>query len=84
MEKDNVGVSICRVKRYKSKSGYIAKNDSKENDVMNAATTKKLDKTNVSGLTLDKKKLLKSLQGVASSPIDFNKIRNEQKYGKDT
>ncbi len=55
----------------------------KEDDVMNAATVRKIDKTNMSGLTLGKKKLLKSLQGIATSPIDFNKIRNEQKYGKD-
>ncbi len=58
-------------------------NNKKEDDVMNAATVRKIDKTNMSGLTLGKKKLLKSLQGIATSPIDFNKIRNEQKYGKD-
>lgn len=34
------------------------------------------------GLTLDKKKILKYLQGIASSPIDFNKIIEEQKYGE--
>ena len=50
---------------------------------MNAVAVKKIDKTNMSGLTLDKKKLFKSLQGIATSPIDFNKIRDEQKYGKD-
>lgn len=55
----------------------------KEDDVMNAVAIRKIDKTNVSGLTLDKKKLLKSLQGIATSPIDFNKLRDEQKYGKD-
>lgn len=55
----------------------------KEDDVMNATVIRKIDKTNLSGLTLDKKKLLKSLQGIATSPIDFNKIREEQKYGKD-
>lgn len=55
----------------------------KEDDSMNAAVIRKIDKTNISGLTMDKKKILKSLQGIASSPIDFNKIRNEQKYGKD-
>jgi len=54
----------------------------KEDDVMNAVAIRKIDKTNVSGLTLDKKKLLKSLQGIATSPIDFNKLRDEQKYGK--
>lgn len=55
----------------------------KEDDAMNAVAARKIDKTKVSGLTMDKKKLLKSLQGIASSPIDFNKIRDEQKYGKD-
>lgn len=55
----------------------------KEDDSMNAVVIRKIDKTNISGLTIDKKKILKSLQGMASSPIDFNKIRNEQKYGKD-
>ena len=55
----------------------------KEDDVMNATMVKKIDKTNLSGLTLDKKKLLQSLQGIATSPIDFNKIRNEEKYGED-
>ena len=55
----------------------------KEDDSMSAVVIRKIDKTNISGLTMDKKKILKSLQGIASSPIDFNKIRNEQKYGKD-
>lgn len=54
----------------------------KEDDVMNAAV-RKIDKTNLVGLTVDKKKLLKSLQGIATSPIDFNKIRDAQKYEKD-
>ncbi len=44
--------------------------------------TKKIDKSNMTGLTPDKKKILKTLMGSASSPIDFNKIRNELKYGK--
>lgn len=57
--------------------------NSKEDKIMNAATMRKIDKTNVSGLTVDKKKILKSLQGIATSPMDFNKIRDEQKYGKD-
>lgn len=57
--------------------------ESKEDDGMNAVAISKIDKTNVSGLTIDKKKLLKSLQGIATSPIDFNKIRDEEKYGKD-
>ena len=55
----------------------------KEDDVMNATVVRKINKSNISGLTLDKKRLLKSLQGIASSPIDLNKIRNEQKYGED-
>lgn len=55
----------------------------KEDDSMSAAMVKRIDKTDMIGLTMDKKKILKSLQGIASSPIDFNKIRNEQKYGKD-
>lgn len=55
----------------------------REVDSMNAVAVRKIDKTNISGLTLDKKKLLKSLQGIATSPIDFNKLRDEQKYGKD-
>lgn len=66
----------------KEKSIYCDKKI-KEDDVMNAVAIRKIDKTNVSGLTLDKKKLLKSLQGIATSPIDFNKLRDEQKYGKD-
>jgi hypothetical protein len=57
--------------------------NSKEDDVMDVMAIRKLDKSNMSGLTSDKKKLLKSLQGAASSPIDFNKIRDEQKYGED-
>lgn len=55
----------------------------KEDDSMNVAMVKQIDKTDIIGLTMDKKKILKSLQGIASSPIDFNKIRDEQKYGKD-
>lgn len=58
-------------------------NNAKEDEVMNAMAVKKIDKTNFSGLTLDKKKLLKSLQGIATSPIDFNKIRDNEKYGED-
>lgn len=50
---------------------------------MNAATVRQIDKTNMVGLTMDKKKILKSLQGIASSSVDLNKIRNELKYGKD-
>jgi len=58
-------------------------NNAKEDDSMNAVVIRKINKTNISGLTLEKKKLLKSLQGIATSPIDFNKIRDEQKYGED-
>lgn len=50
---------------------------------MNTMAIKGIDKSNLSGLTVDKKKILKSLQGIATSPIDFNKVREEQKYGKD-
>lgn len=55
----------------------------KEDDVMNATVVRKIDKSNFTGLTLDKKKILKSLQGVATSSIDFNKIRDKEKYGED-
>lgn len=58
-------------------------NNAKEDDSMNAVAIRKINKTNISGLTSEKKKLLKSLQGIATSPIDFNKIRDEQKYGED-
>jgi hypothetical protein len=44
---------------------------------------KKIDKTNITGITPNKKKILKSLQGAASSPIDFNEIRDEQKYNEE-
>lgn len=57
-------------------------NKAKEDDTMNAVAIGKIDKTNLSGLTLDKKKILKGLQGIASSPIDFNKVRDKEKYGK--
>ncbi len=43
---------------------------------------KKIDKSKIIGLNSEKKKILKSLMGAASSPIDFNKIRDELKYGK--
>lgn len=55
----------------------------KEDDSMNATMAERIGKANIIGLTMDKKKILKSLQGIASSPIDFNKIRDEQKYEKD-
>lgn len=66
-----------------SKEKDISTKDKKEDDNMTAIAIRKIDKTNLSGLTMEKKKILKSLQGIASSPIDFNKIRNEEKYGKD-
>jgi hypothetical protein len=44
--------------------------------------SKKIDKTKMTGLNSEKKKTLKSLMGAASSPIDFNKMRDELKYGK--
>nr|WP_308743160.1 hypothetical protein [uncultured Anaerocolumna sp.] len=43
---------------------------------------KRINKTMMTGLNSEKKKILKSLMGTASSPIDFNKIRDELKYGK--
>lgn len=61
----------------------INNNNAKEEDSMNAVAIRKINKTNISGLTSEKKKLLKSLQGIATSSIDFNKIRDEQKYGED-
>ena len=33
------------------------------------------------GLNKDRKELLRKLMGSASSPIDFNKVRDEWKYG---
>lgn len=55
----------------------------KEDDVMNTIAVRQIDKTNLSGLTVEKKKLLKILQGIATSPMDFNKIRDEKKYEED-
>lgn len=52
-------------------------------DGMNATTTiRKIDKSNITVLTTKKKSILKGLMGIVSSPIDFNKIRDEEKYGK--
>ena len=42
----------------------------------------KINKSNFSGLTSDKKKILKGLQGTATFTIDLNKVRDEQKYGE--
>jgi hypothetical protein len=43
--------------------------------------SKKINKLNIIGLTPNKKKILKSLMGSASSPLDFNKMRDVLKYG---
>jgi hypothetical protein len=44
----------------------------------------KINKSQLQGLTPEKKVILKSLMGSASSPkIDMNKIRNFEKYGED-
>ena len=42
----------------------------------------KIDKTKITGLTKEKKELLKSYKGKSSSPIDLNKVRDYIKYGK--
>lgn len=62
--------------------GFSVEKITKEVDVMSTVAVRKIDKTKMTGLTLDKKKILKNLQGIATSPIDFNKIRDEQKYGE--
>ena len=41
----------------------------------------KINKSNLIGLTPEKKAILKSLCGAASIPVDFNEIRDEEKYG---
>lgn len=51
----------------------------KEGDVM----SRKIDKSNITGLTTEKKEVLKSLMGSVKSPLDLNKMRDELKYGKD-
>ena len=51
----------------------------KEGDVM----PRKIDKSNITGLTTEKKEALKSLMGSVKSPLDLNKMRDELKYGKD-
>lgn len=55
------------------------KASTKEDDIM----LKKIDKTNITGLSTDKKEILKSLMGSVKSPLDLNKMRDEIKYGKD-
>ena len=42
----------------------------------------KIDKINKTGLTKEKKKILKKLMGSASIPLDFNKMRDELKYSE--
>ena len=43
----------------------------------------KINKSNIKGLTKEKKALFKSLVGSASSSkIDLNKVRDEWKYGE--
>lgn len=53
----------------------------KEEKKMNAAI-KKIDKTNITGLTSDKKQLLKKHMGSVSSKIDMNKVREWWKHEK--
>ena len=43
----------------------------------------KINKAKVTGLTKEKKVLLKNLMGKYSTPIDLNKVRDEYKNGKD-
>jgi hypothetical protein len=42
---------------------------------------KTIDKTGKTGLTKEKKEILKRCQGSASAPINLNKIRQWSKYG---
>lgn len=79
----SVSILIFEVKDMIETKSINNNNNAKEDDSMNAVAIRKINKTNISGLTSEKKKLLKSLQGIATSPIDFNKIRDEQKYGED-
>lgn len=43
---------------------------------------KPIDKVGKTGLTEEKKQLLKKYQGSASAPIDLNKIHQWSKYDK--
>ncbi|WP_336883836.1 hypothetical protein [Priestia koreensis] len=45
------------------------------------ATIKAIDKSNITGLSKDKKKLLEQYMGSAPSKIDMNKVREWWKYG---
>jgi hypothetical protein len=42
----------------------------------------KIDKTKITGLTKEKKAILKSVVGKSPSPIDFNKVRDWVKYAE--
>ena len=53
-----------------------------DNEVNRSIKKRKINKSNLTGLTSDKKAILRKLRGSASIPIDFNKIREEQKYGE--
>ncbi|MCF8564666.1 hypothetical protein LLE49_07890 [Alicyclobacillus tolerans] len=44
---------------------------------------KPIDKKGKSGLTREKKEILKQQQGSASVPIDWNSVREWVKYGED-
>ncbi|MBD1381347.1 hypothetical protein [Metabacillus arenae] len=47
---------------------------------MGTATIKRIDKSNVTGLSKNKKDLLKKHMGSASVKIDLNKVRDWWKY----
>jgi hypothetical protein len=51
-----------------------------EEKEMNATATKKIDKSKFTGLTKNKKKLLKKHMGSAPSKIDMNDVRHWWKY----
>lgn len=52
----------------------------KEEKDMGTAAIKKIDKSNISGLSKNKKDLLKKHMGSASGNIDLNKVREWWKY----
>ena len=41
-----------------------------------------INKTKITGLTKEKKAILKNYKGKYSSPVDLNKVRDEYKNGK--
>ena len=53
--------------------------DKKEENSMNSAV-KPINKLGKTGLTREKKEILKQQQGSASAPINLNKIREWAKY----